>query len=321
MKNTNDGDRRWVGSATLFLLVARAAAAQQGQPAPEEGSAVHAAEQSAPDSALESGVTAPGGPAGRLVLFTVAYANDYERDGFFAIPIACVDEAGGFVPEPERCLANWPAPLTLRGALTDERIAPVGGLVDVPDRFSTGLELPGDPEGSLLWASTAERTAPRPFGCSVHRSGPEVAPMPDDALEAAGGLLAEGLTFLSSPWIPETMMEVDLDHDGAPERLMAGSFTVPRAYDEGCFVVVEASETQPNAPTLVDLTCEETVEGTISTRGGRFVLDETSCWDLNSDGVVELWLATGPESMRQREFVEVRNSRLVRVGGSYWFGD
>ena len=54
---------------------------------------------------------------------------------------------------------------------------------------------------------------------------------------------------------------------------------------------------------------------------GPINLTQSSCWDLNSDGQLEIWLSTGQDSERAYEFVEVRSGQLIRVGGTIWLGD
>lgn len=47
----------------------------------------------------------------------------------------------------------------------------------------------------------------------------------------------------------------------------------------------------------------------------------TDCFDMNEDGIPEMYLATGGETERSYDFVTVYERRLVYIGGGTFAGD
>lgn len=209
-----------------FVLVATAGYAQQPgvdeRPAhPPEGSGQIPAASEAVDPSP-------------VVLLAARYADYDGREGWFAVPVACVDATGSFVPAPEQCVADLPVGATLLGADGPDQATTAGVLEDVPDRSERGFVLLGEPTARLFYLGEAP---------------------------------------------PRLECEQRLD--------------------------------ELNVPAMAELSGLE----------GPFNLTQCSCWDLNRDGQLEIWLSTGQDSERGYEYVEVRGGRLELVGGRIWLGD
>jgi hypothetical protein len=257
-----------------------------------------------------------------VVLFAVQYASDGERAGWFAVPVACVDSSGAFVTTPESCVVGFPVGAALQSTDFGDQIVPAGAMVDVPDRYAQGLPLSGEPPGNLYYWNATDVAPPRP-DCLPRRAGLDVGSMQPAELATAGvdaanaGSAVEGL---GQPWVANSFVEGDLDGDGQRDRLLGTSFESDDGA-ERCDVVVSVWGDGEVGPRAVEVACEEPTEWSLSGRYGPFNLSSSTCWDLNRDGRVELWLSTGFESMRGYEFVEMRDGHLERVGGTMWFGD
>jgi hypothetical protein len=258
-----------------------------------------------------------------LLLFTTQYASDGEREGWFAVPVACVDASGAFVANPATCAEATVEGALLYGADSDEQLRTQGALVDLPDRYERGLQLVSEPVGDLFYSLPLDTAPPRP-DCRPLRAGLNVRSMQPDELARVGAsvpLADSAAAALNQPWVASSFLEGDLDGDGQRDRLLGHRFESDEISRESCEVVVGVWGDAETGPTVVDASCEGPTEWTLSERFGPFNLSQSTCWDLNRDGRVELWLSTGFDSMRGYEFVEVRDRRLVRVGGTIWLGD
>ncbi len=272
-----------------------------------------------PATADDSAPPASHAAATPFVVVAVQYASDGEREGFFAVPVACVDAAGSFAPEPEMCAeALGSGPVLYAG---DTPVEASGGLVGIPDRDGRAFPLDAEPAARLL---TSAGGPARSATCR-HESEPStVGPMAPDPLARleGGGADATALAAtLAGEWVATASLVGDLDGDGQHDRLLAAR--LPRDEQGGprCSVVVAMWGDARSGPTLVDASCEGRDDWALSDRYGPFNLEDSSCWDFNRDGRVELWLSTGGDSQRHYELVEVRGGRFERAGGSIWLGD
>lgn len=264
------------------------------------------------------------GPA--MVLFTTQYASEYRTDGilngWFAIPVACVDIGGEFVQPPELCAGALSHSTTLFALDTDEQVMSSGPVTSVYDSDARGLPLSAEPNAHLLSSVDRNVAPPRPV-CTIHTSEIEVPPVPESELSRIieSTATSHAAEALARPWISTGYLEADLDGDGRGDRLFGGRFESDVDATASCEVIVALWGSDNSAPSLLEFACDDQDYWSLTGRTGPFNLAGSSCWDLDRDGRVELWLSTGFDSERGYEFVEIRDHTLVRAGHTVWFGD
>lgn len=261
------------------------------------------------------------------LLFAVQHAHEYTAEGtrqdWFAVPVACVDSSGSFVSTPAMCVESFAEGLTLYGVDTTELFVTWGTLVDVFDSYERGLPLPGDPSERLLYW-TSDGVSPLRPTCGSPTDMPLVAGVSIEERTRAGldQLIGPNAAdSMSQPWVARSAIEGDFDSDGQPDLLLGNRFDPESGFAGRCELVGGVWGDQSPAPGIIEVSCDQPTDWSLSGRIGPFDLAGSSCWDLNQDGRVELWLAMGFDSQREHEFIEIQDRRFVRVGDSIWFGD
>jgi hypothetical protein len=306
----------WAVVALVTLASAPADLNAEDIPAPAPVTQEGSTAQPRTDDAVESAI----------VLFTTQYASEYTSDGilwgWFAIPFACVDPGGTFIQTSASCVGSRSQTMTLYSTDTDEQVSPLGSMTNVYDSYARGLPLSGEPNAHLLSSVDRDVAPPRPV-CTSRTGAMEVPPAPEAELAriVESTATSHAAEALARPWIATGYLEADLDGDGQGDRLFSGRFESDVEGAANCEVVVALWGNRDSAPSLLEFACDDADYWSLTGRAGPFNLDGSSCWDLNRDGRVELWLSTGFDSERGYEFVEMRDHTLVRAGDTVSFGD
>ncbi|MCA9566109.1 MAG: hypothetical protein KC561_21580, partial [Myxococcales bacterium] len=174
--------------------------------------------------------------------------------------------------------------------------------------------------GMLFWSSDEDREFPW-SSCVPRRAGLNFLGLSTEEVAARFDIEAapEFAQELTQPFVADSFIEADFTGDGLADRIV--SWVGPLA--PGCYgpvFLLGMADGESNQPTLLQAVCEGGPSWTDGD-GSPAMLFESTCYDLNSDQVPEIWLASGPETMRGYDYVMLRNGALESVGWGVYLGD